>query len=413
MAEPAARRFSFDPSDPELLRDPYAIYRNLRANDPVHWSDLGFWVATRYEDVRAVLRDKSFGQGDFVANIAMFYPPGFDVLANSSYRWLSRVFVMQDPPDHTRLRGLVVQALNARRVAAMRPRIQVTTDALLDRLIPAGRMDVIADFAYKLPTLVMCDMLGIDEHEYSDELLARLNHAIAESFLVFETRALNADELGRANAAMDFLDGYFGSLFERRRAVPKDDLTTALVMARDGDARLDPDELATVVIGLFGAGFETTAHMIGNGLHAFGRFPDEWRRLVADPALAASAVEEVLRFESSVQATYRTALADAEVGGVPVAKGQRVLTLLAAANRDPAVFDAPDRFDIARESAAKTLSFGGGIHYCVGAELARLEGEIAFATLARRLPGLRVDGDLPRWREGFLFRGLSSLPASW
>jgi cytochrome P450 len=168
-----------------------------------------------------------------------------------------------------------------------------------------------------------------------------------------------------------------------------------------------------VVVGLFGAGFETTAHMIGNGLLTLNRFPDQWARLCADPdGLGLSTAEEVLRYESSLIATYRTALQDTEVAGVAVAKGQRVLTLLGAANRDPAAFDHPDAFDIGR-SVGKHLSFGGGIHFCVGAELARLEGQIAFSTLARRLPAMRVDTGNPTWRPGFLFRGLSTLNASW
>lgn len=412
MSQAASRRYSFDPAAPELIRDPYPIFHRLRASEPMHWSDLGFWVATRYEDVRGVLRDKAFGQGDFVANIRMFYPPGFEPLAHSSYAWLSRVFVMQDPPDHTRLRGLVVQALNARRVAAMRPRIQAITDRLLDEVEPKGGMDVIHDFAYRLPTLVMCDMLGMDPTDYPDDLLARLNQAIADSFLVFETRALSEAELALADSQMDFLEQVFGELFERRRADPRDDLTTALVQARDGDSRLSPDELATVVIGLFGAGFETTAHMIGNGLLSLHRDPEQWRRLVAEPVLAANATEEILRFESSLQATYRTALADTVVGGTPVAKGQRVLTVLSAANRDPEVVPDPDRFDIARTDV-RPLSFGGGIHHCVGAELARLEGAVAFATLARRLPSMTVDVADPSWRPGFLFRGLAHLDARW
>jgi cytochrome P450 len=410
-ALPASAVKGFDPNDPDLVADPYPAFRALREGDPIHWSPLGYWVASRYNDVRRVLMDRSgFGQGDFISNIRMFYEPGFDVLGQSAYRWLSEVFVMQDPPNHTRLRGLVTQALNARRVAAMRPRIQEIADTLIDEIAGAGGAEMIHEFAYRLPTLVMCDMLGIERDEAA---LAKLNQAIADSFIVFEARRLSDAELSLANRQIDYLGSFFEPLFDARRANPRDDLTTALVNASDGSGSLSNHELTTVVVGLFGAGFETTAHMIGNGLLTLNRFPDQWARLCADPdGLGLSTAEEVLRYESSLIATYRTALQDTEVAGVAVAKGQRVLTLLGAANRDPAAFDHPDAFDIGR-SVGKHLSFGGGIHFCVGAELARLEGQIAFSTLARRLPAMRVDTGNPTWRPGFLFRGLSTLNASW
>ena len=405
-------RYSFDPADPELRADPYPRFRWLRENDPVHWSELGFWVVTGYEDAREVLRGEAFGQGDFVSNIRLFYPPGFDVLSNSAYRWLSEVFVMRDPPDHTRLRKLVVQALDARRINAMRPRIAAITEALLDELAPRGRMDVIHDFAYRLPTRVMCDMLGIDEHEVTEETLSRLNQAVADSFIVFETRALSTDELTHANEQIDYLTSYFDAIFEERRREPREDLTTALVNARDGGSRLSREELSTVVIGLFGAGFETTAHMIGNGLLTLHRHPAEWQALCQEPALARQAVEEILRYESSLQASYRTALRDTTIRGTPIRKGQRVLAVLSAGNRDPAVVPDAETFDI-RRAPHKPLSFGGGIHFCVGAELARAEGEIAFTALARRFPHMQVDTSEPAWRGGFLFRGLERLHATW
>lgn len=409
-----SERFSFDPSDPALLADPYAVFGRLRADDPVHWTEHGFWVATRHADVRAVIMDRDrFGQGDFVRNIQLFYGPDFDVLAHPSYRWLSEIFVFQDPPRHTRLRGLVTQALTARRVAAMRPRIQEICDTLIDELGPRGSMDAIHDFAYRLPTRVMCDMLGISDEEAPAAVLEQLNQAIAEAFLVFGMEALPAEILDRADRQMLFMEEFFGRIFANRRADPKDDLATDLVNARDGNSALTDREVVTVAIGLFGAGFETTAHMIGNGLLSFGRNPAEWARLVADPALSRNASDEVLRFESSLIATYRTALVDADIAGTPIKAGQRVLCLLGAGNRDPQAFDEPDRFDIGRADASRHLSFGGGIHFCVGAQLARLEGEIAFETLARRLPGLVADPAAPAWREGLLFRGMSALPARW
>lgn len=398
----------FHPADPRLHSDPYPIYRALQREHPVYWCELGFWVLSRFNDIQSLFKDKSFGQGDFISNIQLFYDESFDVLAQPAYRWLSNIFVMQDPPDHTRLRGLITKALSARRITEMEPRVKAICNDLIAGLKGRGECEIIHEFAYKLPTLVMCDMLGITPKEYSGTLLEELNQAIADSFLVFETRALDSDELDLANRQIEFLNDYFGELFQRRRRSPRDDLATALATAREGNDQLTQEELTTSVIGMFGAGFETTAHMIGNGLLALHREPEQWQLLVQDPTLAAAATEEVLRFDSSLQATYRTALKTSHVGEQEIQEGQRVLLLLAAANRDPEVFERPDQFQIKR-THPKSLSFGGGIHFCIGASLARLEGRITFEELARQLPGLQVDVDSPRWREGFLFRGLSEL----
>lgn len=403
---------SFSPDDPSLKADPYIAFARLREADPIHRSDLGYWVVSRHEDVRSVLMNREdFGQGDFVENIRLFYDLDFDVMGQRGYKWLSEVFLMQDPPHHTRVRGLVTGALTAKRVRAMEPRIREITDRLIDGFLADGRSDLIARFAYELPVRVMCDMLGMDPE---DDRLPAVVDAIAQSFIVFEARALTEAELKTANSQIAVLQRFFETLFDERKAAPQDDLATALVQAGGAEDALSHDELVTVAIGLFGAGFETTAHMIGNGLLSFSRSPDQWRRLVADPAgLSAGTVDEVLRYESSLIATYRTALRSTEVRGQSIAKGEKVLTLIGAGNRDPRVFDNPDRFDIGRDNAARHLSFGGGIHFCVGAELARLEGRIAFERLATRLPGLTVDARAPAWRDGFLFRGMSTLPAHW
>lgn len=403
---------SFSPDDASLKADPYVAFARLREDDPIHRSDLGYWVVSRHDDVRGVLMNRDdFGQGDFVENIRLFYGPDFDVMGQRGYKWLSEVFLMQDPPHHTRVRGLVTGALTAKRVRAMEARIREITDRLIEGFAGHGHGDLIARFAYELPVRVMCDMLGIDPE---DDRLPAVIDAIAQSFIVFEARALTETELATANTQIGVLQKFFEALFDERKAVPQDDLATALVRAGGAEDALSHDELVTVAIGLFGAGFETTAHMIGNGLLSFSRFPDQWQRLVANPtALAAGTVDEVLRYESSLIATYRTALRATQVRGQAIAKGEKILTLIGAGNRDARVFDNPDRFDIGRDNAARHLSFGGGIHFCVGAELARLEGRIAFERLATRLPKLKADLDAPSWREGFLFRGMSALPARW
>ena len=403
--------YNFDPMCPDLLRDPYPYFAHLREHDPIHRSDLGFWVVTRYADNRHVLTDKGFGQGDFVRNIRLFYDDDFDVLAQSSYAWLSRVFVMQDPPQHTRVRNLVASALSLKRIREMEPRIRELAKAQLMRFSEGSDSNFITRFAYLFPTLVMCDMLGLEEDEFSEELLLQLNQAVADTFPVFETRALAQEELALANRQMDFLTDFFDELFERRRKSPRDDLTTAMVQAGEGADALTQEELTTSVIGLFGAGFETTAHMIGNGMYLLGSHEDQRNKLAADHSLAEAATEEILRYESSLQATYRTALSPQAIAGVEIPEGDRVLTIVAAANRDALVFNQPEVFDISPREQ-KPLTFGGGIHYCVGAALARLEGKVFLEALFTHFPDFIVDIDGAEQRQAFLFRGFSSLPVS-
>lgn len=401
--------YNFNPVDAEFLLDPYPAFAHLRDNDPVHWSDLGFWVVTRFEDCRATLIGKQFGQGDFVKNIQLFYDDDFDVLSHPCYAWLSRVFVMQDPPAHTRVRGLVSGALSLKRIREMEPRIRQLAVQLLDDFDQSGSENFISDFAYQFPTKVMCDMLGMGDDEYPPELLLKLNQAIADSFIVFETRALSGSELELADSQMRFLTDVFDELFASRRANPADDLTTAMLQSQENGDALSAEELSTSIIGLFGAGFETTAHMIGNGMYCLGKYPNQRELLVNNPALAPHATEEILRFESSLQASYRTAFSDQRIGNHTVKTGQRVLAIVAAANRDETHFSDPDIFDI-QPREQKPLTFGGGIHYCVGAELARLEGKVFFEELVKRYPNFSVDIDNARLRQAFLFRGFEHLP---
>jgi cytochrome P450 len=313
-----------------------------------------------------------------------------------------------DPPDHTRLRGLVVKAFTARRVDEMRPRIQQIVDQAIDRVASQGRMDLIADFAYRLPVVVICQMLGIPKEEH--ELFFMGARA---SGRLLDPVPLSREEIDAASAGNLASAEYFRALFELRRRQPGDDLTTQLVQAEEEGSKLSNEELTANIILLFGAGHETTVNLIGNGLLALHRNPDQLRRLHDDPSLVTNAVEELLRYDSSVQMTGRTTLEDVELGGVPIAKGESVLCLLGAANRDPAAYPEPDRLDVTRPNI-RPLSFGGGIHFCLGAQLARIEGEIAISTLLRRLPGLTIDDvESPDWRQTFVLRGLNRLPASW
>ncbi len=396
----------FNPLSPDFIADPYPFYHRLRAIDPMHLSPRGFHVASRHADITSILRDKRFGK-DFVGRMTRRYGP--QILEEPVYRSMSRWMLQQDPPDHGRLRGLVVRAFTAQRVEDMRPRIQQIVDKIIDRVEPRGHMDLIADFAFRLPVTVICEMLGIP-----DEHLEPILTSSRGSGRLLDPAPLTKDEINQHNAFNLASAEYFRSLFELRRRQPGSDLTTQLVQAEEDGSKLSNEELTANIMLLFGAGHETTVNLIGNGLLALHRHPDQLRLLTSDPWRAANAVDELLRYDSSVQVTSRTTLEDVDdIGGIPLAKGQSVLCLLGAANRDPAIYPNPDRLDITRTNI-RPLSFGGGIHYCLGAQLARIECEIAIGTLLRRLPNLRLDDtDHPDWRQTFVLRGLNKLPASW
>jgi cytochrome P450 len=395
----------FNPLSPEFIRDPYPFYHWLRQTEPIHRTPLGFFVATKAADVGFVLSDRRFGKAYVERMVKIFGP---ERLEEPSYAAMAKWMLMQDPPDHTRLRGLVVKAFTARRVEEMRPRIEDIVNRLLDRLEPQGHMDLIADFAYRIPVTVICDMLGISQEDH-DTFLA--NGRIGGRLL--EPVPPTRDEIDEANAHFAMLADYFRRLFDLRRREPGDDLTSELVHAEEEGHKLSEEELTANIMLLFGAGHETTVNLIGNGLLALFRHPDQLQLLRKNPALIGSAIEEFLRYDSSVQIVARTAFEDIKVGSVDLAKGQSVVCLLGAANRDPEAFADPDRLDITRRQG-RPFSFGGGIHHCLGAQLARIEGEIAIATLLRRLPNLRLDDPHnPQWRPTFALRGLKSLPASW
>jgi cytochrome P450 len=397
----------FNPLAPEFIRDPYPHYQRLRTTDPMHVTPLGAFVASRHAEVSLVLRDKRFGK-NFAERTIRRYGP--DSMEEPVFRSMGHWMLQKDPPDHARLRGLVVKAFTARRVEDMRPRIQEIVDQTLDRIIPQGRMDLIEDFAFRLPVTIICDMLGIpDEHREVFYASSR------DGGRLLDPVPLSPEEISRANAGNAMAAMYFQQLFELRRKQPGDDLTTQLVQAEEDGSKLSNEELTANIILLFGAGHETTVNLIGNGLLALYRNPDQLALLKANPALITNAIEEFLRYDSSVQMSGRVALEDIDdLGGKKIPKGESVLCLLGSANHDPAVYpDRPGSLDIARPNV-KPLSFGGGIHFCLGAQLARIEAEIAIATLLRRLPDLRLDNaENPQWRPTFVLRGLKELPASW
>jgi cytochrome P450 len=400
------RPIEFNPLDPDFIADPYPFYRRLRETAPVYKTPAGFWLLTRYEDVNFCLRDKRFGK-DFVGNMERRYGKsgGMNEPAIAN---LSRTMLVLDPPDHTRLRGLVNKAFTARRVADMRPRIRALVNEQLDRVVAQGHMDVILDLAHRLPVIVICDMLGIPEEHRAPFLASSTVNG-----RLIDPVPLTREELDQVNTATEAGSLYFRHLCDLRRREPRDDLTTELVRAEEAGDKLTPEELEANIQLLFGAGHETTTNLIGNGLLALHRQPDQWQRLKADPTLIPNAVEELLRYDSSVQLTGRVTNAQVEIGGVTLGAGESLLALLGAANHDPAQYRDPDRLDVGRPNV-RPMSFGGGIHHCLGAQLARLEAELVFTALIDRIPDIELpEKDTPAWRHTFTLRGLSKLPAVW
>jgi len=406
-AQAAATAPLFDPLSPEFIRDPYPHYELLRRTDPVHLTPHAMYLVSRHADVSNVLRDKRFGK-DFVERSTRRYGP--KIMEEPIFRSMSHWMLQQDPPDHSRLRSLVVKAFTARRVEDMRPRIQQVVDQTLDRVAPRGHMDLIEDFAFRLPVTIICDMLGIPE-EHREVFYS----GSRDGGRILDPVPMTPAEIAQGNAANAMAQMYFQQLFELRRKQPGDDLTTQLVQAEEDGSKLSNEELTANIILLFGAGHETTVNLIGNGVLALHRNPDQLALLKARPELITGAIEEFLSYDSSVQSTGRVTLEDIDdLGDKKIPKGETVICLLGSANRDPAVYpDRPDRLDITRPNV-RPLSFGGGIHFCLGAQLARIEAEIAISTLLRRLPDLRLDdADNPEWRPTFVLRGLKRLPASW
>jgi cytochrome P450 len=393
---------------PELLEDPYPWYVEMRQAGLVYYTlpqlpQVRSAMLSRHADVQAVLRDPRFTREAFreAAKRAL----GEGALAQSYGLW----FLFMDPPDHTRLRGLVSKAFTPRTVERLRPRIEAVVDDLLDRQADKASFDLVSEFAYQVPVLVICDLLGVpteDRARFGD-----WSAALARGLdnLTFA----DCEFVMHGNAAASGLTDYFRGLVTVRRRQPGNDLLSALIAADEAGDRLTEDELLATCVLLFFAGHETTVNLIGNGTLALLRHPAQLELLRDNPSLIANAVEELLRYDSPVQRTSRVASEDLMVNGYQFSKGERVNMLVGAANRDPAQFVDPDRLDITRPNAAQHLSFAAGIHYCVGAPLARLEAQLAILGLLRRAPNLRLVDERPKYRPTFVLRGLRSLRVAW
>ena len=377
---------AYDPLSQELRADPYAVYEELRRKDPVHWMRLaGSWVLVNYRDVDMVLRDhRRFGN------------------AGRDFGYLPYISMLDlDPPEHTRIRGLVAHGFTPRSVSALESRVQQTVDRLLDDLDGRARFDLIRDFAFPLPVIVIAEMLGVPPEDR--EQFNEWSNVVALTV----DPLLNTAQVRQVRQTVEEMFTYFENVAADRREHPRDDLVSVLANAEEDGERLSREDLLINLVLVLAAGNETTRNLIGNGSFALLRNPAELQRLRDNPALLDSAIDELLRYDSPVQLDGRIARERLEIGGKRISAGQRVICLLGAANRDPEVFPSPAVLDIGR-SAANHVAFGRGIHYCLGSPLARLEARVAFTALLRRFKSLRL-ADEPRYRNQVTLRGLEEL----
>jgi len=396
----------FNPFGPGMLANPYPMYRALRENSPISQSAImEAWILTRYEDVDFVLNDPRFSADRSTARNRYA-----EMMAQQQQEFgpFSRAQTMltSDPPDHTRLRRLVSKAFTPRAVENLKPRIQEIVDHLLDNAEKEGGFDLVTALGYPLPVIVIAEMLGVPPEDrdrfkhWSDAVVATLGGPFTPPE-VFAAGKKSIDELAE----------YFRDFIQERRANQRDDLISGLVVAEEQGQVLSEDEIFATAILLLVAGNETTTHLIGNAMLALFRNPDQLSRLRDDPSLLPSAVEEFLRFTGPVHGTGRVAKEDLEVAGQTIKEGEIAFTLLAAANRDPAKYADPDKLDVGR-NPTDHVGLGDGIHFCLGAPLARAEAQFAIVTLLRRFPNLKCLHTDPEWGGNFIIRGVKTLPVT-
>jgi cytochrome P450 len=394
-------------ADPGFRADPHPDYHRLRAEGPVlHVPDIGEWLVTGYEESLAILRDPRFSSNGahrrWPAGMAPTEPSLFSTDSGST------VLLFLDPPDHTRIRKLVSKAFTPRTVERLRPRVTEIVDEALDQAERDGGIDVVGDLGYTVPVTVICELMGVpvaDRHLFAGWS--------SDASRLLDGFSLTAEEFTRAVGGAAQVVNYFNGLFEERRRQPADDLVSALLAAEEAGDRLSEAELRSIAVLLFIAGHETTMNLIGNGTWALLRHPEQLARLHEDPSRAASAVEELLRFDGPVHVTGRIPTEDVEVGGHQFSAGDQVVVLLAAANRDPRRFESPDQLDLGRPDNHH-LTFSQGMHYCLGAALARLEGAVTFGRLAERFGDrMTVETEPVTYRDHFVLRGLQELRVSF
>ena len=390
--------------EPEVLADPYPLYQQLRLEDPVHWDPyLHSWVVTRYADIVTVLRDFSAARTPS--------PEQLSAIGLSKLTPLARVMVKQmlflDPPSHSRIRGLAACAFTPARVSALKGRIQELAEGLLDKVAPQGRMDVLADFAEPLPAIVTSELFGV-----STEFALQLKTWSAKFAEMLGNFQHNPDRIPSMLDTIQNLTEFFRKAVEEQKKKPCPGLVHSLVQAElEGDRLTEEEIIANCIITLVG-GLETTTNLIGNGILTLLRHPEEMQRLRDDPGLVASAVEELLRYESPSQHTARLAPTDVTLGGKNIRTRQAVIAVMGAGNRDPERFPDPNRLDLARQDN-RHLAFGWAAHFCFGAPLARIEGQIAISSLLKRFPEIVLQPAPIVWRENLGLRGLKALHISF
>jgi cytochrome P450 len=396
---------TYNPFEPGFVEDPYSRYAAMREGDPIHRSELEFWVLFRYDDILRLLRDPTLSVEDRNARPTALDEMVQQLIGERAERG-GQSMLSRDPPDHTRLRKLVSKAFTTRVIQDLRPRIQSLVDGMLDAAHTRGEMDVIADFAFPLPFVVISEMLGVPASDGTQ--LREWSGLIVRSL----EPLVDPDTIRAIADASDHMFDHVSELIAWQRKEPTGGLLAALIAAEEHGDVLSDEELVEQVTLLYIAGHETTVNLIGNGVLALLRNRDELRRLQGDAALMPGAIEELLRFDSPVQMTRRITLADVEIGGKTIEKGAFCALVLASANHDPARFgEDSERLDVSREAAHQHLSFGGGAHYCLGAALARLEGEVAIGSLIRRFPNLEL-ADEPAWNGRLNLRGLDRFPVA-
>lgn len=413
VRDPQADPVAFNPFEPGYHEDPYAQYAQLRRHDPVHHSVLGLWFLFRREDVERVIRDPELSvefdnaNAEGMARFEMFEEVLGDEITDEARNRGNHAILNIDPPDHTRLRRLVAKVFTPKAVEDLRPRARAIVDEHLDVVADAGGMDVIADLAFPLPVQVISEMLGMPEGDRDQ--LREWSHLLAGTL----DPILPPEHIRAAFEASGLMADYMRGVIADKRSDPQDDLLSALIHAEDEGDVLSEDEVLDNVILLYIAGHETTVNLIGNGLLALLEHPDQLARLRDDAGLIGNAVEECLRWDSPVQFTRRVTLESLEIDGHRIEPGSFVLTCLGSANRDPEFWgDGADAFDIARDDARQHLSFGGGVHHCLGAALARVEAQEALGAVVSRFPDLRLADD-PVRNERIVLRGLDALPVAF
>lgn len=391
----------FDPFSEEFRRDPYPMYRRIRESRPFHWHPAGFWVASRYADCEAILRDRRFRTVDPRSWQAQLEVPAGAEATQALQGYLERTMLFAPPSLHRRYRNPLNRAFAPRVVEARRKQVRAIADRLIDAMPAQGRFDFMQAFASPFPILVVADLLGVPVPDQSR--IAAWLHTISPILDPWQ----RPDAIEAAAASMRQMDAFLRSLLRARRARPESDLISLMQEPAEDGTTLTEDELVANIGFILTAGHETATHLLGNGLWLLQR-TGAWELLQREPAIAASAVEEILRFEPPAQMTLREALEPVFLGNRRIDQGRRVVLLLGAANHDPAVFPDPERFDPRRAPNAH-LAFSAGAHYCLGAAVAQIEGQEAFRALAERVPTLRLDGE-GRWQATITMRGFHTLP---